>query len=99
MSLKNEEVKKLFDAYSKDNRMHIANFSKFLLSKTCLILNEDKYKLYQTMDKPLTQYYMASSHNTYLLGNQLNGMSSTEGYKRALISGCRCVECKIAVFL
>jgi phosphatidylinositol phospholipase C, delta len=31
----------------------------------------------------------------YLIGNQLNGESSVEGYIGALMNGCRCVECEI----
>ncbi|RYP87415.1 hypothetical protein DL769_000511 [Monosporascus sp. CRB-8-3] len=41
---------------------------------------------------PLPEYFISSSHNTYLLGHQLHGTSSAVSYERALNTGSRCVE-------
>jgi phosphatidylinositol phospholipase C delta len=41
---------------------------------------------------PLPDYFISSSHNTYLMAHQLFGTSSASAYETALIAGARCVE-------
>jgi hypothetical protein len=41
------------------------------------IFDPQKINIYQDMSLPLSYYYMASSHNTYLEGDQLTSSSST----------------------
>lgn len=71
-------------------QMNFAAFSEFLCSHDNNIQN---FKIPDVkFDKPLNEYFVSSSHNTYLLGRQVAGSSSTEAYIRALQRACRCVE-------
>ncbi|XP_076406183.1 1-phosphatidylinositol 4,5-bisphosphate phosphodiesterase delta-4 isoform X6 [Peromyscus maniculatus bairdii] len=80
------ESGRLLHVLSKDG------FLSYLCSKDGNIFNQKCLPVYQDMTKPLNHYYINSSHNTYLLRDQLCGQSSVEGYIRALKRGCRCVE-------
>ncbi|XP_070774275.1 1-phosphatidylinositol 4,5-bisphosphate phosphodiesterase delta-1-like isoform X1 [Enoplosus armatus] len=92
------DAHKIIDKYEPDENAK----AKKLLSKDgflmymhhpeALVLNSDHKEVYQDMSQPLNHYFISSSHNTYLMEDQLSGPSSREAYVRALLKGCRCVE-------
>lgn len=41
---------------------------------------------------PLSEYFISSSHNTYLQAHQLYGSAAADAYHTALSTGARCVE-------
>lgn len=41
---------------------------------------------------PLPEYFISSSHNTYLMAHQLYGSSSAAAYEATLKAGSRCIE-------
>ncbi|KAG7234782.1 hypothetical protein INR49_003996 [Caranx melampygus] len=67
-------------------------FTMYMLSLENDVLNPDHSRVHQDMSRPLTHYFISSSHNTYLTKDQVTSASSTEPYIRALNQGCRCVE-------
>ncbi len=56
------------------------------------VLNTEYFSIHQNMNLPLNNYFIHSSHNTYLDGNQLNSNCTKEMYYCALKNGCRLVE-------
>ncbi|PHH49095.1 1-phosphatidylinositol 4,5-bisphosphate phosphodiesterase delta-4 [Ceratocystis fimbriata CBS 114723] len=78
-------------ATTRQNSLRFTEISmyNFLRSKHNVTLKKPEPA---KMDQPMNRYFISSSHNTYLLGRQIAGSSSVEGYISALIGGCRCVE-------
>ena len=75
-----------------DQYLTFSEFCSYIFSRNNQLFDPDKLETYQNMDHPLTDYYINSSHNTYLLNNQLTGESSIKAYINAFYKGCRCVE-------
>ncbi|MED6235107.1 1-phosphatidylinositol 4,5-bisphosphate phosphodiesterase delta-4 [Ataeniobius toweri] len=72
--------------------MTFDGFLMYLGSAEGSIFSPQCRGIFQDMSQPLCHYFISSSHNTYLMEDQLRGQSSVEGYIRALNRGCRCVE-------
>ncbi|XP_037395939.1 1-phosphatidylinositol 4,5-bisphosphate phosphodiesterase eta-1 isoform X4 [Pygocentrus nattereri] len=70
----------------------IEGFTNFMRSPACDVFNPLHNEVNQDMDQPLCNYFVASSHNTYLTGDQLLSHSKTDMYAWVLQAGCRCVE-------
>ncbi|KAM9855093.1 1-phosphatidylinositol 4,5-bisphosphate phosphodiesterase zeta-1-like [Aulostomus maculatus] len=93
-----DTAESLIDTYEieetgeRDRCMTFEGFLRFMESKNCCVFDQAHTSVYQDMDQPLTSYFISSSHNTYLMGDQIIGKSHLDAYVCALRKGCRCLE-------
>uniref|UniRef100_A0A7N4P4H5 Phosphoinositide phospholipase C n=1 Tax=Sarcophilus harrisii TaxID=9305 RepID=A0A7N4P4H5_SARHA len=76
----------------KQHQMTIEGFIRYMNSDDCLLFKKDCTHVYHDMTRPLNDYFISTSHNTYLISGQLIGPSDLWGYASALVKGCRCLE-------
>ncbi|KAM4886061.1 1-phosphatidylinositol 4,5-bisphosphate phosphodiesterase eta-2 [Sylvia borin] len=76
----------------KEGALGIDGFTNYMRSPSGDIFNPEHYHVNQDMSYPLSHYFITSSHNTYLMGDQLMSQSRVDMYAWVLQSGCRCVE-------
>lgn len=72
--------------------LSLDGFTSYLTSAKCHLFDGEHDAVCQDMSQPLSHYYICSSHNTYLIEDQIRGPSDISGYIHALKMGCRCVE-------
>ncbi|KOC71351.1 1-phosphatidylinositol 4,5-bisphosphate phosphodiesterase epsilon-1 [Habropoda laboriosa] len=97
--LTDDEIKALVKRHEPDPALRtqwclsFEGFARYMMDKDNYAFpNEYATPSETEMQQPLSQYYIASSHNTYLTGHQLKGESSVQLYSQVLLTGCRCVE-------
>ncbi|XP_052817570.1 1-phosphatidylinositol 4,5-bisphosphate phosphodiesterase gamma-1-like isoform X4 [Mya arenaria] len=99
-SLGQSEVKEVMKNFLSDPGREIHNklffteqeFVDYLFSGHNTIWDSKYNSVTQDMNRPLSHYWIASSHNTYLTGDQFSSESSVEAYARCLKMGCKCLE-------
>lgn len=65
------------------NCLSFEGFARYLMDKSNFaFINEQEVPNESAMGRPMSTYYIASSHNTYLTGHQLKGESSVELYSQ-----------------
>ena len=72
--------------------MNLQEFSFMLYSDFMSVYDFDKIESDLFEGLPLTDYFINSTHNTYLTGHQLHGSSSASMYSFAVLEGYRLVE-------
>ncbi|KAI8500409.1 Phospholipase C eta, partial [Branchiostoma belcheri] len=78
--------------YMLNGWLGLDGFTNYLMSHHGEIFDSSHHAVHQDMTQPLSHYYIATSHNTYLQGDQLLSESNVDMYAWVLQSGCRCVE-------
>lgn len=74
-------------------KLNLFEFKNFITDKQLnSIYNLNAFEHSDDMNYPLNDYFIFSSHNTYLTNHQLYGESNVEMYNYAVLEGCRLVE-------
>lgn len=90
----------LFPCTARMNHcMSVDGFLMYLASPEGSIFNPEHQGLFQDMNQPLAHYFINSSHNTYLMEDQLKGPSSVEAYIKWVIKFSLHMVIKLCIYL
>ena len=91
-----EIIEKVRNKYKIETKIELnldlKEFNNMLNSPLLTVYKMDKMNAKLNLDRPLTDYFIKSSHNTYITGHQLSGTSSSKLYSLCLLEGYRLVE-------
>ncbi|KAI1316363.1 Phospholipase C [Mortierella claussenii] len=75
-----EEIREIYGKHVDKTveKFTVDSLTSFLLSADNSVVSPKHAQVHQDMTQSLSSYYISSSHNTYLLGHQLTGISSIE---------------------
>lgn len=66
----------LLNVFKDQLNIGLYGFATYL-RQSAQVIDPEKEKMFESMEKPLTDYWIASSHNTYLEDDQLKGKNIT----------------------
>lgn len=72
--------------------MTLSEFKALIYSSMTDVFDKEKLQKNLKLNRPINDYYINSTHNTYLTGHQLAGESSVNMYSYAMLDGYRLVE-------
>ena len=97
--IKEEEIQKILEKVEKkyktkkiNAQLNLREFNIMLNSINLGVFNFEKFREEVDLDRPLTDYFINSTHNTYITGHQLTGESDAKMYSLSLLEGYRLVE-------
>lgn len=87
------EIIRAFGGSADGETINRNSFEEYLFSVENNLFDPAKQRFDESLlNKSLSEYWINSSHNTYLTGDQVQSASSLETYIIALQRGCKCLE-------
>lgn len=87
-----EALCRRFDPLHKGAILTSAGLTRYLASADNEAFDPQRLKQYQDMTRPLSHYFIASSHNTYLEGDQVRSGRAWGGGEKGMEGGAVCSQ-------